>query len=247
MLTLLLILLLTGITLGVVLYVGGFFLQAYIYTEPSNGLIWQAPATAALLTLLLAFWCWRVASHPDAHPLDIPYDTVFRFSARVDMYKQPVKELWAIKKNGEKVPYLRKRLVEPPYYLYVDKNGNSWRQSGVTKIMIVVDGGEKLIFDVVEASAGGYRQFVHPDGWTMVEYDKGPTGLPTSFRFGRFLMNVVLNTMHFMLWFLGLWLLMRFQWAHALGLAAAAWATFTLVLLPMLLSYAAEVAKSSSR
>ena len=47
---------------------------------------------------------------------------------------------------------------------------------------------------------------------------------------------------HRLLWFVGLWVLMRFQWGHALGLAFVMWLTVTLVILPMLLDTAGTVA-----
>jgi hypothetical protein len=37
---------------------------------------------------------------------------------------------------------------------------------------------------------------------------------------------------------------LRFQWAHALGLAFVIWLVMTLLVLPMLLAYAAEVSQA---
>ena len=80
MLTLLLILLITGLGMAVLLYVGAMFFQGYIYTEPSRELYWQAPAAAGVLTLFLMLWCVLDANSPGTAPGDIPYDTIFRFT-----------------------------------------------------------------------------------------------------------------------------------------------------------------------
>src|SRR5262249_34353995 len=50
------------------------------------------------------------------------------------------------------------------------------------------------------------------------------SGQVTRFRFGRFTLNFLLNAVFLGLWFVCLWLLLRFQWAPALGLALGFWA-----------------------
>jgi hypothetical protein len=39
--------------------------------------------------------------------------------------------------------------------------------------------------------------------------------------------------LHLIVWFLCLWLLLRFQWGHALGLACVAWLVLTFFLPPL--------------
>ena len=57
------------------------------------------------------------------------------------------------------------------------------------------------------------------------------------------MMSVLLNFGFLAVWFVCLWLLLRFQWSHALGLAVAFWAAMTLFVLPPLLTRAEEVAR----
>ena len=45
--------------------------------------------------------------------------------------------------------------------------------------------------------------------------------------------NLFLNVVHAILWFLCLWLLLRFQWGHAFGLACVAWLVLTFFLPPL--------------
>jgi hypothetical protein len=58
-------------------------------------------------------------------------------------------------------------------------------------------------------------------------------------------LNLFFNFGHLIVWFLGLWLLLRFQWGHALGFAVVAWLVMTLTILPMLLSYAGAAASGN--
>ncbi len=57
-------------------------------------------------------------------------------------------------------------------------------------------------------------------------------------RTGRSLGTVLLNLVHLLVWFGCLWLLMRFQWGHALALAAAAWLLMSFVVPAMILPQA---------
>jgi hypothetical protein len=76
----------------------------------------------------------------------------------------------------------------------------------------------------------------------MMDYETGPDGLPTHFRFGLFVANVFLNLLHLALWFALLWLLLDYQWPHALGLAIVLWLLMTLTFLPLLLGQAGRAA-----
>jgi hypothetical protein len=231
----------------VLLWATTLFLQSYIYTEPTPGLAWQAPAAGAAIALFYALWCVIVANSADARPEDIPYDTLFRFSPTVDMVKEPVKELWAVKKNEEKVKYVRFRSADPlrpnaVEYRDTTVDRRPWRSSGVKAIELTHD-GKKHRFEPAESESGAYPRYTSGEGWTMVVFDTGPTGIPQVRRLGRLFANLGLNFLHLVVWFACLWLLLRYQWSHALGLALAAWLLVTLAMLPMMLDTAARVAQ----
>jgi len=241
---LILILLIIGVTLTVVLYVGSLFFQGYFYTEPSRELYWQAPAAGGVLTAFYFLWCLLIANSGGANPR-IPYDTIFRFSPSVDLLNEPAKEIWAITKDGEKKPYQRVRQGQTNWR-YADTTftpPRPWPNSGIEEVQMVIE-GENHVFKLTQTDKGSYGQYVSDQGWVMKEYGDGPTGNPSMFRWGRFLMNLVLNFAHLMVWWLCLWLLIRFQMFHALGLALVLWLIITLSFLPMLLNYAADVANA---
>jgi hypothetical protein len=248
-LTLLVILLIFGITLGVALLVGGIFVQGYIYTEPSAQLAWGAPATGAVLCLFVTAWSMIVV-FSGSTPTDIPYDVIQRFSPTVDKFRNPIGELTAIRKGDKKETYKLHKSSPFPGATRSDyrsvRDGKPWNGDNVEAIVIKSDNGDMRFEHVPEKQRvqGAYPQFVSGDGWTMTVYDDGPTGLPTKFRFGRFIVNLFLNVLHLALWFACLWLLMRFEWFHALLGAFALWLICTLIVLPMLLSYAAGVSQA---
>lgn len=243
-----------GLGLGVLLYVGSLFLQGYIYTVPGTGLAWQAPAAAGAVFLFLTFWCLIIANSSTASPTEVPYDALFRFTPKEDMVKNPVKELDALyrdKKNKEKkVTYVLHRDPRGRNH-YVEKNSAKekgtdgaarWKPEDVKEIHLTHQ-GQLMIFEAREAGTGANRHFVHtPSGWTLVEFDDGPTGIPWVFRWSRFFFTFFLNLFHLALWFACFWLLLRFQWGHALGLAMVMWLLFTLAFLPILLDTAGQVA-----
>jgi hypothetical protein len=246
-LTLLLIVAVTGLTLGVFFYVGSLFFQGYIYTEPSQDLKWQAPAAGAALMVFFMLWCVLIANTEGATPSDIPYDTVFRFSPRADLLKEPADRIWAVGKDGTEKTYKRERRGQT-MWRYVDPSytpSRPWRGEGIDGVLLEID-GEKQLFKRVTGSDGSNPEFVNDSGWAMKDYGDGPSGVPSIFRWSRFMMNFVLNFGHFLLWWLCLWLLLRYQWSHALGLGFVLWLIFTLSILPMLLNYAAEVAQSNA-
>ena len=260
MLSLLVILIITLVSLIVLLWAGTVFFQGYIYTEPSPGVYWQAPAAAAVLTLGYTVWCLSIALSSGASPTNIPINTIFRFTPTEDMLRKPAPKLWAIKadpkkktgsdRDGDVTLYVSERVFDklnPGKIRYIDPaTQKPYNFQGVIALEIqpVPDDPAKMRFDLIETGTGQYRQFVSKDGWAMIEFEEGPTGLPTKFRIGRFILNILFNVAHLVGWFLGLWLLLRFQWGHALGFAVVMWLVTTLVLLPILLGYAAQVSEA---
>jgi hypothetical protein len=250
MVFLLLVFVLSAIALTVLFWVVTLFFQGYFYTEGTEGIAWQAPTAGVIMAVFFTLWCWLdVAGTGGA--LDVPYDTLFRFSPTVDKFTDPVKELW-VERKGEKdlvhyqltKKFVARNQVESRYV--ATKTGRPYAAQGVDAI-IIQEGGQKTRLLPTEAPEGSfYRDFVDDQGWVMKEYDNGPTGLLETFRWGRFILNIFLNVFHLVLWFVCLWLVLRFAWTHALGLAAVLWLVMTLSVLPMLLEQSGVVARAAA-
>ena len=152
---------------------------------------------------------------------------------------EPPKEIWILTKSkkDEKILYTLVKCADlgrttySYQHLRTGRNLN-WPRD-VTAIILKED-NEEVRYDGEKTGEGAYRRFVGPDGWVIVEYDTGPAGPPERSSFWLWLVNALLNLFHFGLWFVCLWLLLRFQWAHALGLAVVLWLVVLLAVFPLL-------------
>ena len=244
MLGILIIFLLTAASLALLFWLGGMFLQGYLYTQPSENMYWQAPAAAVVLASFITFWCVLIINSAEATPTNIPYDVIHRFSATEEMVTDPVKELRAVPKAGKPVIYKRYRLDQNKYvYLEDTMAKRPWNHDAQAILLTFKD--EEYRFEPTPTSRGGTREYVSDKGgWVMKVYgEDGPNGVPEVFRYGRFVANLLLNFVHFALWIVCMWLLLRFLLSHALLLAIGLWLVSTLILLPMLFSYAGKMSQ----
>jgi hypothetical protein len=252
MLILIFILFVLFVGLTALFWVGTFFFQGYIYLQPTPGLFWKAPAAALLMVLGFATWCFSIALSSGASPQNIPIDTLFRFTPTVDMLAQPARKLWAIKldrrksteqnKDGISIEYDSRRKDQTHFYYEDTKLKKPYDPMDVVAIEIEIKNGEKMRFDLIPAEMGNARSFQSKDGWVIKAPDDRPTGIPERFLLTRLLLNLIFNFGHLFAWFVVLWVVLRFQWAHALGLASVLWAIVTLTLLPILLTQSSYVA-----
>src|SRR5262249_15619098 len=142
----------------------------------------------------------------------LPYDVIWKFSARDDLEKEPAKQLWAVKKGfKEPILYKRQRVVLPTGqsgYEYVSPavKPARWSSTGVEAVLIEHN-GEKLRFQAEKAPEGSYATYVENSGrgWVMKEYN---IGQPTISRPGRLALYFFLNLLHLAVWFAALWLLL---------------------------------------
>jgi hypothetical protein len=193
------------------------------------------------MTAFWGAWCALDASSPEAGPNNVPYDVLFRFSATDT--QAPVEKLWSVKKGvSEPILYTRVRVGQNRYeYRDTSEKKRPWQPDKVEEILTEDKDhpGQKRHFKRVAMAEGSYRTYADEQGWSMNE---ATLGQPSVFRYGTFFTNLALNGLHLVLWFLCFWLLLRFQWTHALGLAAVFWLVTTLSLLWYLLPLAGAAA-----
>jgi hypothetical protein len=249
-----------GLAIAGLLWVGTLFLQGYIYSEPTPALHWRAPAVAGALFLLLLVWClldYRLYD-PTAGD-ELPLDTPFRIT--VSRYDPPTvaAQIWARNKEGKETLYKWQRKAgvgrEEGEYVNPANNNRPWSRdaSGLLDAIIVEENGKKVTYKLIPPEKGKFKENeearYQEEGGTRVltESDVKAGARRTTFRLGLVVANVILNVLHFGLWFAGLWLLLRYQWAHALGLAVVLWVVMTLAVLPLVFDRAKEAAKASPR
>ena len=249
--TLVLILIVVGLVLGVSLFVGALFVQGYIYTEPSPHLRWGAPVAAVLLSLFYSAWALAVAYSAPSSDESL-YHIIWQFSPTANQFPTPAKDLWAVRKGDKKEHYVLKNKVvfkgrARAEYRSVETD-RPWNSAGVEAIIIQPsDGGPQVRYNPVPEEhrpQGAYRQFVSGDGWVITESETGPSDNPHKTRAVRIVIFLFLHAVHLALWFVCLWLLMRFQWGHALTAAFVLTITCAIIMLPMLVGYAMDVSRA---
>jgi hypothetical protein len=241
-LVLIFILLFAG--LAVILAAGTVSIQSNIYSEPTTGIQWKAPTAAAILTVFYALWMIIDYRALDPNRNDFPYDTIFRFSPK-EIYD--VDQLWAVKNNQE-ILFKRQAGDTIGASKYVDPlTGQQWSRGDATGLVsaILID-DKKVRLEPKLTPEGNFLPGAEAfPGYYEVKGRRRMENLGqvSTFRWGLYIGNWVLNILHLVVWFVPLWLLLRFQWSHALFIAAILWGIATLWIVPMLLEKTYRVAQ----
>jgi hypothetical protein len=252
--------------LAVILWAGTLGFQGLIYNEPASGLYWRGPLAGAALTLFVALWCVVACrSFDPTTQTQLPLDTLTRF--QTSEAKQ-LDKFWSVTNNQEIL--FRKRNVGAYGIEYRDEQGNPWRKSdtaGIVKaILIEDDNKEKARFEPKLTPEGTFQRPSEPNWVARLfgAHTREAEAFPGYYEVGgrrsmdalgrvsvsypgRWFLNILFNSVHLGIWFVCLWLLLRFQWPHALGLAIICWVVMTLVTLPMLFDRARDLAKERGR
>jgi len=262
---LLIIFLVVFLILAIILGAATLGVQGYIYSEPVANIAWRAPAAAAGIALLLALWALLDYSTIKPEQADLPFDTVFRFnpSETIELDK-----FWSVRSPSlDAPPEQEKRILYTRRTTsvadYVDPQGRRWERvdgDGVMRAIVAeLPGGQEVRFEPHPVEVTDPN---NPNGPKMKVFDtrtnkeafpgyyqvKGPRkmlqiGVVSVFRWGLFLGNLLLNALFLGVCFVCLWLILRFQWTHALGLGVVLWLVLSLVVMPMLLAKTQEVAR----
>jgi hypothetical protein len=247
-LVLLLTLLIFCVVLVVVLWAGSLWLQSWLYNEPAPNLFWGAPAAAGVMTLFLAVWCLLDYKSRDPSTPDPRFDSLFFFGPSQTKVYPLIRSV----KNGQETVY---QLTNGEFHMMVFPY-SKWT---VSDEIIVEESGQEDHFKPDRDAKGFYKRepynppwglgwlvgpgparplrYYDPRGRVMTE---DAVGQVTTFRWGLFLVNLLLNLVHLALWFVCFWLLLRYQWPHALGLAFCLWLLMTVAIIHMLAAMATQ-------
>jgi energy-coupling factor transporter transmembrane protein EcfT len=231
-LTIFLILLAVFVVLALMLAAATLFLQAYFYNDPVEAIYWRAPAAAAALTLFLSLWIVF-----DYRSVEKPTD---------EGRYRPLHELSSF--ETERYEYLTIVYRDRAKDQYVLQQGDNSYRNKAGKVplskpiqQIVAHhkdtDDEKHVFNVEEKD--GKIRYVEEGNPSRAMEDPGRIRI---FHFGWLFVSLVLNFGFAAVWFVSLWVLLRFQWSHALGLAFVFW-LISLFVLPMILTQAENVRK----
>jgi hypothetical protein len=242
-------------TLVVLLWGGTAFLQGYIYNEPASQLYWRAPLVAAFLTLWLAFWATReFRSYTEDHVAS-RYGAIFEFTNAED---RPFTEFW-VPEGDKRIRYQKRTLPQAnrpgrPEFIAEIPPYQPW--SGTDEVILKEDGQDVLYKAQRDRKAKAVMGVAVSDTQgVLYRSDRGKTiteamirnGKIESKRWGPLFTYFLLNVGFFVLWFVGLWLLLRFQWLHALGLAVVLWVIAIIFVVPPLVERVDKLAEQKSQ
>src|SRR5262249_22302648 len=99
-----------------------------------------------------------------------------------------------------------------------------------------------------KTTPGESLRYFEEDGSLVMTQDQLEKGTLPVYHTGLFWANLLLNLLHLGVWFVALWLLLRFGWPHALGLGLILWLAVSVPgsLVPTLLHGATEAGKESA-
>jgi hypothetical protein len=231
--SLILVLLLVWFVVTVFLAAWTLLVQPYLYTEPVQGIAWRAPAAGTGVFLTVLLWVWLDYQAPER------YSTLWEFSP--DEYTD-YPRLIVPHRDGKEEEFRRVR--QDRGYAY--RRVNRTLPTRPEKVIAVGPNGERDVFEPDRDASGKFKEtggqgVLYRDAAGRVMYE-GQLGRVSTTYPGRTFLNLFLNFFHFAAWFAGLWLLLRFQWSHALGLAAATWCVMILFVMPQVLKRAEDVA-----
>lgn len=233
MLSLIFTLLFIAVGAGVIVAVTTIILQGYWYTSQVEGVGWRSVVCGATVGLYFAIWCWIEAKAPAR------FDTLIQFVPRETV---EFDQIWSVRKSDRgtvEIPYRRTRTSRGTL-MFVDADQRPWQRSdgGMMTAIIVEEKGERKRFEAELDERGAFKytegrplRFVEVGGSRFMT--ETALGQITTLRYGLLFGNFFWNLVHLLVWFAGLWLLMQFQWPHALMLAALAWLLFALVVWPV--------------
>jgi hypothetical protein len=235
-LSLALILLLTFLVLSALLWGGTRLLQGMLYENVESDLLWRAPAAAAAITAYIGVWALFNYAAAEPGEKELPFGDLFSFTTE-KVSEQPLEDFWA-ERGTTKTRYKKKSIAGAvPRFEYRDDTPqeNLWTVSRTRDVqaIIVKEGDKEVRFKAVP----GEVRYVEEDGRRYLD-EEGFGKIKTP-RGGGSFVRVLLNVLHFTVWFVCLWLLLRFQWPHALGLAVACWLVMTFVV-PFILKQGVE-------
>ena len=233
-LTMLLILLVVGFSLAILLAAGTLFIQGYLYSEPVGAIFWRAPAAAGALTAFLGFWCFVNYRAADPNATQLPYETLFTSVGPEDTGKiEPA--LW-VDRAGVRTHYRVYKYEGTPLTFEYRAEGKTLKpEDKCIGAIIVKEGDPKEPHEMRFVPQYGAGKYVEEGGMRYMTMDKNLGRIYTP-RPGRSTAMVLLNLIHFGVWFAVVWLLLRFQWPHALGLAAVFWLAMTWLVVPQILA-----------
>jgi hypothetical protein len=237
--SLIVIVLVVWVGLSLLLAAWTLFFQGYIYSEPVSAIYWRAPAAGTALTVFVILWMMLDYRSVQDRGDEGRYQPLHSFSYRES---ERYEHLWIIRdgikehyewRGNQYVNKSNRRLPERPRKIIASHKADGDEHDFEPKL------DAKGNFQIEADQKLRYYEKDNPSRYM----EEGYPGLISITHFGWLVMNLLLNFGFLAVWFVSLWLLLRFQWSHALGLAVVFWLVMLLFIMPMILKKTEEVRK----
>ena len=221
---------------------GSRFLQAYVYNEPANKLAIRGLIAGLLVGGFLTFW---VFVNTRAESKD-RYGTFFEFNPTSS---HPFDSFEAVRRGGTKDDKGQYRETTAAFkkqgdrYLDTKDTTKSFNMTTADYVVVAVavkDGEKAVRYDADLDATGKYksgsnRLFKEVGGRRYIEFGQSnnPSAVFAPSR-GALWAALGLNLLHYAVWTLVLWAVLRFTPGHAFGLAVALGLPTMLLLMPLL-------------
>ncbi len=248
--TLLIILVLVTLVLFAIFLGGGLVAQGYLYQSPAERLPLRALAAALLVGSFLTLWVWIDGRHPRR------YDTFFEFAPyETSKFDEMESVRWVSGPGGkmkadasgspaETVVRFKRGVGAKANTFFDEKTGEPFALNAGTYMTAAIrlkptPDAEPVRFDALLSkdkrsyldSPDG-RRFVEVGGSRYVQADQmGVLYVPST---GTVFLALLINLLHFVVWFAALWAILEFTRGHALLLALSFGLVTMLLVLPLL-------------
>lgn len=241
---LILIFILVWIALIATMAVVTLSVQSYFNEQPPTikDLFWRAPAAGTILMGFVLLWCHLASKSPEA------FADFLEMNATEE--QAPYSDIWIAPFNPVTKEYLTAEKHQNQwqhYRLQRTANGDIEYRDNLNRVMpgrpdsIVVREDKEFIQFLPERNEEGKFQprsttglrYIHKDSERFME--EGELGRVSIFHTGQWVVYLLFNILHGVIWFGCFWLLMRFSWTQAFGLALLFWLVMTLLVVPPLL------------
>ncbi|HJZ55277.1 MAG TPA: hypothetical protein VKE74_09980 [Gemmataceae bacterium] len=255
---LMLTLLLVTVALFALFWWGSLLAQGYMYNQPADQLPLRAAAAALLVGLFLILWVWIDKRKPGKYEtfFNVEGEESTQFTEFEAVRWQAVREENKIsyRKNakGETAEVVSRVKKEAGNTKFIDElTGKPFETSGsmgpdnaeLTTVAVVVKGedGNPVRYNAKLDKNERTGELTYPrdtDARRFVQ-EKGdryikPTQLGVIFIPRTVFLALFINVLHFAVWFVAFWLILRFNWSHALGFTVVFGLITMLAVMPML-------------
>jgi hypothetical protein len=240
--SLLLTFLILAFALIILFWGGSMFLQGWLYQNPAERMGLRAAGAGTAVAVFLTFWCWLDVKNPGKYGGLLDFSTT-----EITDYDEFVSVRKFADGKEEKVTYKKKHGSQGLASDFIGPDNKSWTRSSanymVVAILIKEPNKEELTrynANLVKAKRNGKDVEEFPDDLRYIE-EKGSRFMSGDTparvhrkKTGALLGNLLLNGLHFVVWWMAFWLGVHFAIWHAFGFAFVMWGFTMLAVQPVL-------------